>query len=535
MVSRFAILSTLLLGLGGLWPVHTSGRADEPAKVAFRYDGKPFEYWRTYVLTELKPQRRIEGVRALAAFGLHGYAPEATAALLRMLERYQPEVFSQGLDESEVLEIDEVVHALAGFGPPVFDALLERAKRPSIRTFTERFVRAYETTHQGTFLSRSTFDRLVKMAEGDDDVLAQFAARLAASAMVANPHLKQAALKTVLTSKQPDRFVQALSHALDAEYDSDIPVLLEALGPRAKPAVPALVRAWLKSGLVTGDCRRILQNVGSSPQAILPLLVSGLKADSAYTRQLAAGYLEDFGPGAKVAVPTRLCCLKDSDADVREAAVKALGKIGAEPRRVVPALALYATDMTQTRASRVSAVAAIAAFGPQAKSAIPALTRIATNEADDKDVSSALNGATVHDLRIAALRALPRVGVRRGAFIHLLTQMTQDWLDSNPDANWVCDGAVAWAIDYLSGLGADARPATPVLIAAFRQITMDPGHQAAIARALAQVGPPAQAALPALRTARKATDAGLRKAAALAVDKIDPQPNRATTVMPLVR
>src|SRR5262245_61994396 len=50
-----------------------------------RYDGKPFAYWETFPRTELKAERRIEALRAMAAFGSRGYAKEATAALVEML------------------------------------------------------------------------------------------------------------------------------------------------------------------------------------------------------------------------------------------------------------------------------------------------------------------------------------------------------------------------------------------------------------------------------------------------------------------
>src|SRR5262249_19643231 len=54
----------------------------QPANEDVRYDGKPFSYWQSYWRTELKAERRIETLHAMAAFGRCGYVKEATATIL---------------------------------------------------------------------------------------------------------------------------------------------------------------------------------------------------------------------------------------------------------------------------------------------------------------------------------------------------------------------------------------------------------------------------------------------------------------------
>jgi hypothetical protein len=63
----------------------TGGSTSSVARAGLRlygktmlYDGNPFEYWRYYCQTELKPEQRIEAMRALAAFGVQGHPTAAT-------------------------------------------------------------------------------------------------------------------------------------------------------------------------------------------------------------------------------------------------------------------------------------------------------------------------------------------------------------------------------------------------------------------------------------------------------------------------
>jgi hypothetical protein len=64
----------------------------ETGREAMHYDGKPFAYWQTYCRTELKPERRIEALKALAAFGANGYAEEAAEVVMKIAEDYSGEL-----------------------------------------------------------------------------------------------------------------------------------------------------------------------------------------------------------------------------------------------------------------------------------------------------------------------------------------------------------------------------------------------------------------------------------------------------------
>ena len=58
----------------------------KPAQLT--YDGRTFEEWRTKLLTELKPESRLEAADAVLRFGMNGRGREAIEAMLQVLDGY---------------------------------------------------------------------------------------------------------------------------------------------------------------------------------------------------------------------------------------------------------------------------------------------------------------------------------------------------------------------------------------------------------------------------------------------------------------
>jgi RNA polymerase sigma factor (sigma-70 family) len=102
-------------------------RRDEAAtpREALRYGGKTFAAWREVLRTDLKPEVRIEAIKALAAFGSNGYAEEATAAIVEVIVRYHPDQLSQ--DEWKI--IDFAQENLARIGPKAILALAKQHRK----------------------------------------------------------------------------------------------------------------------------------------------------------------------------------------------------------------------------------------------------------------------------------------------------------------------------------------------------------------------------------------------------------------------
>jgi hypothetical protein len=125
----------ILFGLLGLSvPASQLYAEDSPVKKEdLRYSGKSFDQWRLYLRTELNPKMRIEALDAFTAFGTHGYAKEATHAILESIRKSD----SQDLqfDDKEGGFAVNAISALAGIGPQAVPQLKAafKDKNPCVR------------------------------------------------------------------------------------------------------------------------------------------------------------------------------------------------------------------------------------------------------------------------------------------------------------------------------------------------------------------------------------------------------------------
>src|SRR5205823_4782110 len=128
--SGIVAVSLLLVFAWGVVVLAEEKSADSarPAKEALRYDGKSFDEWRTTLLTELKPERRCEAIKALATFGVNGYGPEAAAAIVEAVRGNKP---SGDEDDEKVPAAAEIALVKIGIAavPALADALQSDAVR----------------------------------------------------------------------------------------------------------------------------------------------------------------------------------------------------------------------------------------------------------------------------------------------------------------------------------------------------------------------------------------------------------------------
>jgi hypothetical protein len=104
---------------------------------------------------------------------------------------------------------------------------------------------------------------------------------------------------------------------------------LGSLGPRAKPAVPALLHALeVKDDLLCGPAADALIRIQAEPDQVIPALVGCLLDREGHGRSDVVEALGEYGPKARVAVPMLVKLLADrSSKDLIAAVPIALKRI----------------------------------------------------------------------------------------------------------------------------------------------------------------------------------------------------------------
>jgi len=179
--------------------------------------------------------------------------------------------------------------------------------------------------------------------------------------------------------------------------------------------------------------------------------------------------LGDIGPGAKAAVPALKKALGDEDQGARVNAASALWRIDGQPDDVVPVFAAVLENGDDSQ--RYEAAEQLQAMGPWAAAAVPALIKALK----DKEWCN----------RCQVAEALGEVGPQAAAAIPALTKVLQNDEDTTARSN---------AAEALGKIGAPE--GIPVLIAALE--SEDDSVRFSVIDALEKLGHKAKAAVPAL-------------------------------------
>ncbi|MCI0639922.1 MAG: HEAT repeat domain-containing protein [Gemmataceae bacterium] len=157
----------------------------------------------------------------------------------------------------------------------------------------------------------------------------------------------------------------------DTELKRSAVLVLGAIGPEAKSAIPLLI-ASLDESALRPAAGGALAKIG--PESAAPLIeVVRTVAKPAEVRAEAVRTLAHLGQDAAAATPELIACLKETRADLNLEACRALAAIGPAARKAVPDLIPLLPAKDKVSAAAMDALANI---GPDAKPAVPALVSV---------------------------------------------------------------------------------------------------------------------------------------------------------------
>jgi HEAT repeat protein len=236
---------------------------------------------------------------------------------------------------------------------------------------------------------------------------------------------------------------------------------LKLMGPSAAPAVPALIQSLKERG-----------DDGTFAAPGLPVVRADRGLGTALRRAVIEA-LGNIGPAAKEALPELRKRLGDQGAfglGNRVFSAKAIWQISGKADESLPVL-IAALEKEQS----FWAAEILGTMGPDAKSAVPALR---------KALESA-NGST----RLNAAVALPKVDAKEELRLAVIKELLQD---RNPSTRFsTCE-----ALWKLTG---DASHVVPALIAMLKDDQQGAFPTSLVIRLLGEIGPPAKAAVPAIK------------------------------------
>lgn len=308
----------------------------------------------------------------------------------------------------------------------------------------------------------------------------------------------------------------------DAQKRADAARTLGRKGEEARRAVPDLVAALKdKDADVRRNSAEALELIRSLNRTHVPALVVALKDPDVDVRISVASALSKMGLEAKAAVPALISSIKDSDAKVRLHTAAALAKIGEEGKEAIPSLteALEDTEIDV----RCSAALALAKMGSAAKNSVPNLVKVLKNDTNKdlrRNVIAALEGLGPNAKEsIPELKALLRDRDKdiQGSALTALAAMGPEAKDAVKNITLLLEDKDlrGTASETLAKIG---KPAVPELIKALTDAK--PEVRLAAVETLGQIGPEAEAALPALGIRKGKDLPEIREAAYTAIKKI---------------
>jgi RNA polymerase sigma factor (sigma-70 family) len=310
-----------------------------------RYDGKTISTWETVLQTELKPERLIEAIKAMQAFGLNGDGKEASEALIRFVAQYRsPVPIRWHLDDQVYME---VVQALS---------VMKEPAQPTVRN------------------ALRSSDRIVRMVAVDAFVLA------AGPAETMPAEIRQA-----LTDKDPSvryRAAQALRYY---RKDPGTIVALRKMLRDKSPVVRQNAVAVLADLVQSSQNPQAGRSGGTPDGATGPwdeysrdaanVALAALYDADPVIRDAAWRFTRQLQPNGAMAAPHLARMLRNTDREKRLWAADRLARSGQKAKGAVPAL-IEAFRQEKDLGVRTAIVRALASMNQDARAALPLLRAI---------------------------------------------------------------------------------------------------------------------------------------------------------------
>ena len=291
-----AILSTCLPSITSaqqpLAPAQSSTNTDAIKRDDLRYDGKSFAEWRRYLRTELKLERRKEGLKALVEFAHNGYTTEATKYFVETFGKYPWRKITQGKIE---LTTDEENYLVA--------------VNKSLRK-----------------LNRKAMEKQIAQALNH-----------------ANENVRYFAAYYILTWAEGSQWQIPSQHRNAFVYTTPEPLVMRSQMLETIVSAQLSKEAIIVLGICAADGRHQkqfaaifadAQHAQRATQRALTMLQSTINVE----RYAASALLGEIGPPARAAIPALKSLVADSDWNVRTQVIDSLEEIGGHGKNEIPKL-----------------------------------------------------------------------------------------------------------------------------------------------------------------------------------------------------
>jgi beta-lactamase regulating signal transducer with metallopeptidase domain len=385
-----------------------------PAREALRYDGKPFSTWKGELKTELKPERRVEAIKAFTAFAAHGYGKEATQAIVEVMRQYDVWIIHRKTPIGQLKQV-----AIDAFKPraeddPNWDSIDPADAVPVLvdelthgntngRLFATRALDIMGPESQaaiGALVAAIQADREPRVRQLASGALAHVDQQGDTTASVVR-HLSAKRDGTVLAhlllnlvpfrwdkyEMQPIQTI--LRYDSGSSYGSEgAGMASSGYGTMSGGGMASMAMGMGGYGEMKSMPPPVLTERG---KVILKVLIEVLDQDDPSVRNVILDTLGRMGPPAADAIPKlrKLLDRAGKDCQIRVAGV--LGSIGPKAKEAVPRI-IDLFGQVEGR-QRAMVAGALAQFGPLAKQAAPVLRRALEDK--DRGVRAAVRRALV--------------------------------------------------------------------------------------------------------------------------------------------